>query len=633
MHYETYHIRAENTKFWLTRRFYEEKGRPPGAQALQDALGVLEARARFEGEEHPVHIRVAEYGGAIYVDLANEVWEVVEITARGWQVISDPPVRFRRTKGMKSLPRPTKGGHVEDLRKIINLESDRDWCLLVGWLLQAFNPAGPYPSLILQGEQGSAKSTVERVLRSIVDPSTTPLKTTPRSERDLVIAANNSWVVAFDNLSGLPPWLSDALCRLSTGGGFSTRALYTDSEEIIFEAMRPVLLNGITSVATRADLLDRSMILNLPAIPEDRRKPEAELWEEFDNILPRILGALFDALSAALRNLPHTQLDTKPRMADFALWATAAEEGLGWEPGTFMKAYDQSRAELNEMALESDPVAEAVREFMADREEWIDPPTKLLDKLNEVTDENTQRTEAWPKAPQSLTPCLKRQAPVLRKAGIEIETGHRSGKGRKIHIFKISPPVDRHDRHSRHTEEDSAQEWEKADDDGDGEVTAGSDPTPKDRHHENPIDKGSSGSGDGNDSDDSKLRQLSTGAAYTFITDRPGLDGVVEALESTNSPVGLDLETTGLNPKKDRVRLISITAGEECWLVDCFEVDPQPIFPILTEKRLIFHNGLFDLGFLTEMGFEPGEDGEVLDTMLMSQVLEDKDLRENKEAA
>src|SRR5215204_897532 len=386
-HRETHAVRSKAVRLWLQRRFYEEHGKPPGAQALQDALGVLEAKALFEGEEHLVHVRVAEHEGAVYIDLANEAWEAVKITHEGVEVVSDPPVRFRRRKGMIALPHPLKGGKVDALRRFVNLKDDKDWLLLLAWLIQAFRPTGPYPVVILLGEQGSAKSTVARLLKTIVDPSTTPVRSAPRGEHDLVIAANNSWVIALDNLSGLPPWLSDALCRLSTGGGFSTRTLYENDEETLFDATRPVIINGITDVATRADLLDRAIILPLSPISEEERRAETELWEEFGEALPEILGGLFEAVSVALRELSGVELDSLPRMADFAKWATAAESALGMEPEGFMKAYTGSRREINELALEADPVAVAVIKLMASTDEWIGTSTKLWKELSALTDD------------------------------------------------------------------------------------------------------------------------------------------------------------------------------------------------------------------------------------------------------
>src|SRR5690606_22857722 len=182
-----------------------------------------------------------------------------------WRLATRRPV-FRRVRGMRPLPEPRSGGSIEDLRPFVNVPDENAWRLLVAWLLAALRPTGPYPVLVLQGEQGSAKSTTARVLRALVDPSKAPIRTMPRDERDLMVAASNSWVIVLDNLSGIPNWLSDAICRLSTGGGFATRALYTDDEEAIFEATRPVILNGIDDVVSRSDLLDRSLVLTLPTI-------------------------------------------------------------------------------------------------------------------------------------------------------------------------------------------------------------------------------------------------------------------------------------------------------------------------------------------------------------------------------
>jgi hypothetical protein len=177
-----------------------------------------------------------------------------------------------------------------------------------------------------------------------------------------MIAAKNGWVVALDNLSGLSPWLSDALCRIATGGGFATRELYSDTDEILIDVQRPIILNGIDDIATRQDLIDRSLIINLEPIPEDKRKPEAEFWQSFNAKKPAILGALLDRLSRALRQLPSTHLKTLPRMADFAVWATAAEPIE--EKGTFMRAYQDNRQSAIESGLEGSPVATVLREVL-----------------------------------------------------------------------------------------------------------------------------------------------------------------------------------------------------------------------------------------------------------------------------
>jgi hypothetical protein len=364
-HREVWPLRQSGFRRWLKRLYYDTTSKAPGAQAVEDAIGVLEGRACFDGAELPVHVRLAEHAGRIYLDLGRPGWEVLEIAPDGWRAAPDPPVRFRRPKGLLPLPVPARGGSLDEMRPFVNLDppdagnadshadSDAAWRLVIGWLTAAYRPGRPCPVLALAGEQGSAKSTVGRLLRSLVDPSVAALRAEPREVRDLMIAATAGWLVALDNLSVLPQWLSDALCRLSTGGGWTTRELYTDSEEVIFEAMRPVLLTSIEEVVTAGDLLDRSLFLRLEPIPEEKRRTEEELWAAWDKAQPRVLGALLDAVSAGLRLLPSIRLDRSPRMADFGRWIEAVGRGMGWEEGAALNAYRGVIGDAAGLALEA----------------------------------------------------------------------------------------------------------------------------------------------------------------------------------------------------------------------------------------------------------------------------------------
>src|ERR1700731_2296284 len=235
---------------------------------------------------------------------------------------------------MKPLPLPVPGGSIEALRSFLNVQSDTDFVLVVAWALACLRNHGPYPVIVLSGEQGSAKSTFSAILRALLDPNTAPLRALPREDRDLFIAACNGHLLCFDNVSGLSAWISDTLCRLATGGGFAIRQLYTDQDEILFDATRPVILNGIEDIVARPDLADRAIFLTLEPIPEERRRPEAELWAAFEAERPGILGVLLDAVVEGLNRLPETRLEKPRRMADFALWATACETAL-WPAGTF----------------------------------------------------------------------------------------------------------------------------------------------------------------------------------------------------------------------------------------------------------------------------------------------------------
>jgi hypothetical protein len=438
-HRETWPIRAKGFRRWLARRFFEATRGAPSSEALQSALNVIEAKAHFDAPERVVHIRVGGLGGRLYLDLCDENWRAIEIDAAGWRVIDNPPVRFRRAAGMQPLPMPVPGGSIETLRPFLNVRSDADFVLAVAWALACLRNRGPYPVTAVSGPQGSAKSTATAILRALVDPNTAPLRALPREDRDLFIAATNGYVLAFDNVSGLPAWISDTLCRLATGGGFAVRQLYTDQDEVLFDAVRPVILNGITDMVTRPDLADRTVFLTLEEILEEQRKSEAELWEAFDAERPRILGALLNAVVEGLKRLPETRLEKLPRMADFVLWVTACETAL-WPAGTFWAAYSGNRDEAVETVLEADPVATAVRALMATRTVWTGIASDLLGALEEVAGERVTKSKTWPDSPGALGGRLRRAVTFLRKIGIEV-TFSRGGRqrSRMINITATAP--------------------------------------------------------------------------------------------------------------------------------------------------------------------------------------------------
>jgi hypothetical protein len=327
------------------------------------------------------------------------------------------------------------------LRSFLNVQSDDDFVLAVAWALACLRNRGPYPVIALSGEQGSAKSTFSAILRALLDPNTAPLRALPREDRDLFIAASNGHVLAFDNVSGLPAWISDTLCRLATGGGFAVRQLYTDQDEVLFDAARPVILNGIEDIVTRPDLADRAVFLTLEPIPEERRRPEAELWAAFEAERPRILGVLLDAVVEGLKRLSDTHLPKLPRLADFALWATACETAL-WPAGTFWSAYCGNRDEAVEGVIDADPVAAAVRAVMVERTEWTGTASDLLGALGEAAGERIAKSKTWPDSARALSGRLRRAATFLRKIEIEVAF-EREGRARTrvIRITAASNPA------------------------------------------------------------------------------------------------------------------------------------------------------------------------------------------------
>ena len=428
-HRETYPINSKQFKEWLRFSLYKRYEKTVGSETLNSVLGALEGKAKYEGKEQPVYLRFALYQGKIYLDLGDADWKAVEIDSDGWRITSDYPVRFRRPKGMLPLCMPGRDGDISELKRVLNL-ADESWTLILSWLSFCFYPNHPHPILLLHGEQGSGKSFTAQSLKSLIDPGKAPLQPEPKELQDLSIAANNRWVLCFDNLSNISNSMSDALCRIATGGGFATRTLYENDEETIFEFLRPIILTGIDSLATRSDLLERSILINLPSIPEENRLTEDELRTKFEHIKPRVLGAILNAVSQTLKTLPNTNPKQLPRMADFAKWAIASETALGLAPGSFLSVYSDNRATAHETALESSPVAVAIQNLMKERQFWTGTAAELLTEVENLTPEKTIKSRHWSSSPIHLSKILTRLAPDLRAIGIDITP--KKIKGRKM---------------------------------------------------------------------------------------------------------------------------------------------------------------------------------------------------------
>ena len=208
------------------------------------------------------------------------------------------------------------------------------------------------------------------------------------------------------------------------------RQLYTDDEEVLFEAARPILLNGIEEVVSRPDLGDRAIFLTLAPIGDAQRRPESELWRAFEIARPRILGAVLDAVVQGLRALGRVYLDGLPRMADFALWATACETAL-WPAGTFARAYAANRRAAIESIIEADPVANRLRALMVERTTWTGSASELWRLCAEGAHE-TPTGPAWARNPRALAGRLRRAQTFLRTLGIEIAFSREGRTGTRM---------------------------------------------------------------------------------------------------------------------------------------------------------------------------------------------------------
>jgi hypothetical protein len=424
----------------LARWHYLQTGQPATARSREEVRNHLEALAEA-GPKRQTWLRVAEHDGALYLDLGDDSWRVVRIASEGWDVIACPPVCFVRPGAMLPLPVPVHGGNVAELFELVNIPTGPDRALALAWLVSTLRPSRPLPILALHGEQGSAKSTVAGMLAMVIDPHRAGVRIRPKDEETVMVATQNAWVLAYDNLSAMPPWLSDLLCCLSTGGSHTARTKYSDAGETVMSAERPVLLMSIEDIASRSDLLDRTIVLTLPTIPESERRTKEQVWEGFRKAHPRILGALLDAAAHALRTLPDMKPGPLPRMADFAKWAIAAESGLGLAPGEFLRAYRDNRQDAHGQALDACPLVEPLERFMSGVSEWTGTATDLLAALEAKTTEGQKARPGWPKDGTRLSGQLRRIAPNLRSRGLDYKQSRESGGQRKrlIVIAKVRP--------------------------------------------------------------------------------------------------------------------------------------------------------------------------------------------------
>jgi hypothetical protein len=433
-HRETWNVRSRDYKLYLVAEYRRRHGRVPAGQAIHEALDAIEAAA-LDGAEHEAFVRVAgddlKSPEKIYLDLVDESRSVVEIDADGWQIISNPPVHFFRPKGLRGLPSPKRsnvGAGIRKLRALVNVTGDA-FILYVSWMFACLWPSGPYTILVLTGEHGTAKTTAAEVARESTDPGKVKIAGPPRNEENMIISARNRRVMVYDNFSKMPGWLADALCRMATGAGLETRALYTDNDQNLIAVERPVVITAIPEfVASRADFADRTLCLVLEPIPEDQRRTEEEIWAAFEVAAPEILGSLLAGVSLALRERRRiaAAMKQKPRMADFAALAEAAAPAFGWTAADFRRAYKGNQQEAVDRVLEADPVAEAINEFARQaygwgERTWEGTMTALLEEIGRLVAEETRRERSWPKDATRLSGRLRRAAPALRTKGITMK--------------------------------------------------------------------------------------------------------------------------------------------------------------------------------------------------------------------
>ena len=430
-------VKSERFKKWIVSQFYNIESKIPTNDNIAKIILLLESRAMNEVNEVLVERRCATVDNCIYYDLKDDSCNVVKVSRDGWEIIKDPPVIFARTKTMYRQVTPERNGNLDILDKWFRYKDENHLILQKVILVASLIPNIARPIQVLHGEKGSSKTSTMKLVRDIIDPAIVPVVSIPKTIDDLAVYISKNYVPCFDNIDTISNQVSDLLCIAVTGGGHTKRKLYTDDEEQVMFFQRFIVLNGINVVATRPDLLDRCILLELERIPPNERKEEKVLREEFEKDKPIILGAIFETLSKAMSIYDQVELNNLGRMADFTRWGYAIAEVLGIGGDKFLEAYLNNQNNANIEALESHPVGFAMYNFMEDKTVWSGSPTKLLSELEIVAGfEKIDTTNSnWAKTPNVLSRRLNEIKSNLLDLGIEFERS--KGKNREIKITRM----------------------------------------------------------------------------------------------------------------------------------------------------------------------------------------------------
>ncbi|MEM7342499.1 MAG: ATP-binding protein [Actinomycetota bacterium] len=421
----------------LAKKYFTEHGKAASSQALADAMITLEGIG--EEWETELHTRIASDGldRSVWVDLGDLDGRAIHITEHHWNLHDRAPVLFRRSALTSPLPTPVRHPDGLDLLWGLLNVTPEDRPLVAAWLVAALVPGIAHPILALFGEQGTGKSTATKLVVSIVDPSPAPTRTPPKDQERWITAAAASWVVGIDNLSGVSEWFSDALCRAVTGTADVRRRLYSDKDLEVFSFRRAIALNGIDIGDLRGDLAERLLPINLDRIPDHQRLEETELDTTWASHHPHVLAAVLDLTTAVFAHLPHIELASKPRMADFARITAAVDHVLGT---TGLDRYTAKQGSMATDAIDTDPFIAAVTQAI--RWDWEGTSADLLAVVDPAPE---PLPKGWPTSSRAVTGRLKRWAPVLRKVGWTVDNDagtNRYGTTRWTITAPNPPPPD-----------------------------------------------------------------------------------------------------------------------------------------------------------------------------------------------
>lgn len=427
-HNEITPIKSTRFRQWLGKLYYDRYGSVAGKSSCEEAIELLGFQP--EEDQRETFLRVGhDKDGNSYIDLGDAQWQTIKVSAKGWEILNRSPISFRRTQKMLPLPTPQRVANRDEVLReffgLVNVAVE-DRPIVLAWMLAAMRSKGPYPILTLIAEAGSAKTTTTSGLKRVISPYVAKTRARPKTVENVYVAANNDWVLVYDNLSSIPQDISDAFCRLSTGGGHATRELYTDMDEAVSDNRQPLIINGITDMIKKGDLMSRSLPVRLPEITAEKRISEDEWERRFVALHPRILGALVSLLSEVMVEMPNVKLKEMPRMADFAKLGAALDRVLKIEGSdkSFTKRYDENIVKGTLDVIEASPIYRPlyrfIKGFTANKDTcfWEGSAGELLENVRRHAKDSEKFADNFPRQDSRLSWLITEIAPNLRAAKI-----------------------------------------------------------------------------------------------------------------------------------------------------------------------------------------------------------------------
>lgn len=436
---KVYAINSKPCRMWLNKMSFDVYGKILSRSSMTQVMDTLAAQACFDGEQHSLSVRHVMENTTLWYDLGAEA---VEINSNGWSVNTEPPIIFKRFSHQTHQVLPETGGDIRLLLKYVNMVDSQDQLLFLVHVIAAFIPGFAHPILIFSGPQGAGKSTPMKAMKKLIDPSEVNGTSMPKDESAFAQSVSHEAFVFYDNLSDMPHWFSDALAKAITGYAFTKRELFENDSDVIYGIQKVFALNGINQVVSRADLLQRSILLSLEALTEQQRRSEDDFWAEFEQDRPKILGAIFDILTQAMKLHQDVKLKKLPRMAAFTRWGYAIAEAAGFSGEDFIQAYNNNIETQHDEVIEANPVAVAVVRFMQNRDDWNGSPSELYGQLQAIVSKQHLATRGgWAGSTSALGRDLRRLVPTLKERGIGVGFPKR-GNQRNLHLYKITDVTD-----------------------------------------------------------------------------------------------------------------------------------------------------------------------------------------------